>query len=159
MASKRALLGALLLVATAGAAQAQCTPDQVDIRADGSVLRFSVELADTDAERSEGLMFREELGRFAGMLFVYDAPQTATFWMQNTPLPLDMLFFDETGRLVNVHPEAVPFSRDTIFGGGQIQYVLEINGGLAAELGIEPGAELRHPTIDQELAAWPCEAG
>jgi uncharacterized protein len=155
--SIRAAAFAAALVA-AWPALADCAPDRVDLRSGDTVLRFAVEVADTDATRARGLMFREDLPRFSGMLFVYDAPQTATFWMENTPLPLDMLFFDASGTLVNLHANAEPFSRDVIFGGEDVSYVLEINGGLADSLGIAPGAELRHPAIDEGAAAWPCEA-
>jgi uncharacterized membrane protein (UPF0127 family) len=156
---RRAFAAALATALAAGAstaAGAVCLPDVADIRSDGTQVRFAVELADTPETRAQGLMFREDLPRFVGMLFVYEEPQVATFWMENTPLPLDMLFFDPAGVLQRVHAEAVPFSREVIVGGENVLYVLEINGGLAAELGLEPGAELRHPAIDPEAAAWPC---
>jgi uncharacterized membrane protein (UPF0127 family) len=70
-----------------------------------------------------------------------------------------MLFFDASGTLERVHENARPLDRTPIPGGNDIRFVLEINGGLAAELGIEPGAELRHPSIDQAEAAWPCDDG
>jgi uncharacterized protein len=152
----RTALAAVLLLAAAPAA-ADCAPDRVDLRLDGTQVRFAVEVADTDETRARGLMFRESMPRFAGMLFVYDAPKAATFWMENTPLPLDMLFFDETGTLARVHENAEPFSRDLIFGGDDVLFVLEINGGLARDLGLAPGAELRHPAVDPETAAWPCD--
>jgi uncharacterized protein len=141
----------------AGTAAADCAPGSVDIRDESLSVRFTVELADTPETRARGLMYREELARFAGMLFVYDEPQVATFWMENTWLPLDMLFFDEAGVLQSVHENAVPFSRDIIVGGENILYVLEINGGMAEALGISEGAELRHPSVDPDVAAWPCE--
>jgi uncharacterized membrane protein (UPF0127 family) len=67
-----------------------------------------------------------------------------------------MLFFDPAGRLQRVHANARPLDETAIPGGADIQYVLEINGGLAESLGIEPGAELRHPAVDQARAAWVC---
>jgi uncharacterized protein len=145
-----------LLLAAPAAAEEVCAPGFADLRAGGSSYRFEVEVADDDAERARGLMHRESLGRFEGMLFVYDAPQPATFWMENTLIPLDMLFFDEAGRLARVHADAEPMSREVIFGGDEIRYVLEINGGLAETLGIAEGAEIRHPAIDGEAAVWPC---
>lgn len=153
-----AALAILAAVAAAGPATAQdaCVPGVADLRAGGSSYRFAVEVADDDASRARGLMEREEIGRFQGMLFVYEAPQAATFWMENTLIPLDMLFFDPAGRLTRVHANAEPMSREIIFGGEDVQYVLEINGGLAATLGIAEGAEIRHPAIAQQLAAWPC---
>ncbi|CAN5654057.1 DUF192 domain-containing protein [soil metagenome] len=141
---------------SASAALAECAAEFADLRSGGTALRFAVEVADTEETRARGLMFREDLGRFAGMLFVYDAPQVATFWMENTPLPLDMLFFDAAGRVTRIHANAVPFSRDVIDGGDGVLFVLEINGGLASQLGIETGAELRHPAVEPALAAWPC---
>jgi uncharacterized protein len=135
---------------------AECAADAVDIRSGGTHVRFAVEVADTPATRAQGLMFREELPRFAGMLFVYEEPQRATFWMENTPLPLDMLFFDMAGVLQDVHANAEPFSRAIIDGGDDILFVLEINGGMAEALGIATGAEMRHPAIDPAVAAWPC---
>jgi uncharacterized membrane protein (UPF0127 family) len=97
--------------------------------------------------------------RYEDMLFVYETPQPVAFWMENTLIPLDMLFFDASGKLERVHENARPLDRTPIPGGNDIRFVLEINGGLATELGIEPGAELRHPSIDQAEAAWPCDDG
>jgi uncharacterized membrane protein (UPF0127 family) len=101
-------------------------------------------------------MFRESLPQFSGMLFVYETAQPVAFWMRNTLIPLDMLFFDPAGRLTGIHANARPLDETPIPGGGNVRFVLEINGGLAEELGVEPGAELRHPAIDQAQAAWPC---
>ena len=102
-------------------------------------------------------MNREEMALSAGMLFVYDSPQRVSFWMENTLIPLDMLFLDATGTVTRVHENAVPLDRTPIPGGTDIQYVLEINGGLARQIGISEGDVLRHPDVDQDLAAWPCE--
>jgi uncharacterized protein len=149
-----ALLGA---ACSASAAAAECASDLADLRLGESQWRFRIEVVDTDAERARGLMFQENLPKFGGMLFVYEDPQPVSFWMKNTLIPLDMLFFDQSGRLVNLGENAVPGDPTPIPGEGQVQYVLEINGGLAAELGISPGAELKHPAIDPSSAAWACE--
>jgi uncharacterized membrane protein (UPF0127 family) len=77
--------------------------------------------------------------------------------MRNTLIPLDMIFADETGTVTKVHENAVPLDETTIDGGPGVQYVLEINGGLAAPMGIGPGAEMRHPAIAPDAAAWPCD--
>lgn len=90
------------------------------------------------------------------MLFVYDRPQRVSFWMRNTLIPLDMIFMDEAGRVTRVHENAIPLDETGIPGGDEVQYVLEINGGLASRLGIDVGSELRHPIIGDD-AAWPCE--
>lgn len=141
---------------TAGAAMA-CTPDVAELRGSGAVMRFSVELADDAAERARGLMFRESLASGAGMLFVYETPRRASFWMENTLIPLDMIFMDATGTVTRVHANAIPGDRTPILGGDGVQFVLEINGGLAARLGIGPGAVMRHPAVPQSGAAWPCD--
>jgi uncharacterized membrane protein (UPF0127 family) len=145
---------ALALAAAPLAAAADCAPDRVDIRDPDATLRFQVEVVDTADERAEGLMRRESLPRFSGMLFVYERPQPVAFWMRNTLIPLDMLFFDAEGRLVRVKSQAQPHDETPVVGGDGIQYVLEINGGLAAELGIDLGAELRHPALADP--AWGC---
>jgi uncharacterized membrane protein (UPF0127 family) len=134
-----------------------CAPEVVDIRGPFGQARFTVELADTAAERAQGLMFRETLPSAAGMLFVYDRPQQASFWMKNTLIPLDMIFTDAAGRVTRVHSNAIPQDLTPIDGGMDVAAVLEINGGLASRLGIAPGAELRHPALGGSGAAWPCE--
>jgi uncharacterized protein len=136
-------------------ALAACRPDVVDIRGPFGQARFTVEVADDGQERSRGLMFREALPSAAGMLFLYDAPQHANFWMKNTLIPLDMIFADSAGRVTRVHSNAVPQDLTPIDGGEGVVAVLEINGGLAGKLGIAPGAELRHPGIAG--AVWACE--
>jgi uncharacterized membrane protein (UPF0127 family) len=141
----------------AGRVFAGCSPDIVDIRGSFGQARFTVEVADTQAERSLGLMNRTSLPSAAGMLFVFDAPQRASFWMKNTLIPLDMIFADSAGRVTRVHSNAVPQDETPIDGGAGVATVLEINGGLADRLGIAPGAELRNPAVDQSVAAWPCE--
>ncbi|MCX8508225.1 MAG: DUF192 domain-containing protein [Rhodobacteraceae bacterium] len=142
----------------AGPVFAGCAQDIVDFRWPGGHAHFSVALADDSAERARGLMFRDTLASGSGMLFVYDHPQTVAFWMKNTPLPLDMLFIGADGRVERVAAKAVPFDETPIPGGDDIQFVLEINGGLAARLGLGEGAEMRHPAIDSAVAAWPCAA-
>lgn len=145
------------ILISAGMAAADCATDQVELRGDFGTARFSAEIADEPDERSLGLMNRESLPMSAGMLFVYERPQRATFWMRNTLIPLDMIFADETGTVTKVHENAQPLDETIIDGGPGVLYVLEINGGLAGAMGIEPGAELRHPSIDPDLAAWTCE--
>jgi uncharacterized membrane protein (UPF0127 family) len=141
----------------ASAASAACTDAAVDLRGDFGSARFNVEVADDPSERAQGLMNRPSMPASAGMLFLYDAPQRATFWMKNSLIPLDMIFLDQTGTVTRVHENAVPLDETTIDGGPGVVAVLEINGGLASAIGISEGSQLRHPGLDQSLAAWPCE--
>ncbi|MGV8986775.1 MAG: DUF192 domain-containing protein [Cypionkella sp.] len=149
-----ALIGVFVL--TAGAGHTACAPGSVELRWSGGQARFSVEIADTDTARQHGLMFRDHLSASAGMLFVYDAPEHAHFWMKNTLIPLDMVFADQTGRVTVVHSNAVPGDETPIDGGEGVLYVLEIKGGLAARMGIAPGADLRSDQVDQSVARWRC---
>jgi uncharacterized membrane protein (UPF0127 family) len=145
----------LLLALLAGIAQAGCAPDRVTVQGDWGHASFRVAVADDADERAQGLMNVPELPVMAGMLFVYDQPTHATFWMRNTLIPLDMLFVDATGRILVIHPDAVPLDDTTIDGGQGVQAVLEINGGMAARLGIQPGDLLQHPAFGPG-AALPC---
>lgn len=134
---------------------AECREDLVTVQGDFGTVRFTVDVADDPQERSRGLMFVEEMARFEGMLFVYEQPQRASFWMRNTLIPLDMLFAGADGTVTRVHRDAIPLDETPIPGGAEVQFVLEINGGLAARLGIEEGAVLQHPSVGPD-AAFPC---
>lgn len=149
---------ALMVLFTSVLQASACRSDQVEMRGDFGTVRFRVEIADTPASRAQGLMFVRQMPQMSGMLFVYERPQSVSFWMENTPIPLDMIFADATGTIQRVHAEAVPFDRTPIPGGDDIQYVLEINGGMAATIGIVAGDVMRHPAITQSIAAWPCGA-
>ena len=107
--------------------------------------RFTVELATTAAQMMQGLMFRRNLAPDAGMLFDYQAPSMATMWMKNTLIPLDMLFVDAAGHIVNIHERAVPGSLDAIAAAAPVRAVVELNGGTAARLGIRPGDRVIFP--------------
>lgn len=120
------------------------------IRSGGQAHRFNIEIADTPETRSRGLMFRQELAPDAGMLFDYRSEQMASFWMMNTYIPLDMLFIRANGEIVRVHANARPHDLTPVVSGEPVQFVLEIPGGRAAELGIVEGDGLEHPRVQTE---------
>lgn len=156
---RRAVLAAAALLASGAAwAQEACRDDRIDLRGDWGRAAFDVAVADTPESQARGLMFVEAMPRGEGMLFAYDAPRPVSFWMRNTLIPLDMIFLSPEGVVTRVHENATPLDETPIPGGDGVQFVLEINGGLAADLGIEPGDEARHPRIG-EGAAWPCGEG
>jgi uncharacterized protein len=138
------------------AAQSPCSPDKVSLRGDWGQVAFTVEVADTFEKRAQGLMFRESMPRFSGMIFVFDQPQRAQFWMKNTLIPLDMIFIDEDGKVSQIGEMAVPGSLDTVDGGEGILMVLEINGGMSAALGITAGSEVQYPGFS-DTAVWACD--
>jgi uncharacterized protein len=146
----------LLCMLYAGAANAGCTANALELRGDYEVQRFSIEIADTEAERSKGLMFRTEMPSSSGMLFVYQQPKHPYFWMKNTLIPLDMVFADSTGLVTKVQSNAIPQDLTPIDGGDGVMFVLEINAGLAARMGIVPGAVMRAKEIEKSSAIWPC---
>jgi uncharacterized protein len=120
--------------------------DRTDVkilRADGKTITFKVELAGDAPGRIKGLMFRKELPESEGMLFIYDRPGRIAFWMKNTLIPLDMLFFAAKGELVHIYPNATPGSLEPISPDrADICAVLEIAGGQAALKGLKPGDQL-----------------
>ncbi|KIN64788.1 hypothetical protein Z946_3680 [Sulfitobacter noctilucicola] len=155
--TKRLSAGLLAFCALVPAVAAQtCDPQTVELRGDWGLARFTVEIADDPAEQAQGLMHRTEMPLGAGMYFVNAAPRTTSFWMRNTLIPLDMLFIDASGIVQHIHHNAIPLDESAIPGGDDILTVLEINGGLAARLGIEKGSEVRHPAHAAWSPVWPC---
>jgi len=134
---------------------AVCADDKVTITGDWGQANFTVEVADDNQERAKGLMFVEAMPTLAGMLFVYDRPQSVSFWMKNTLIPLDMLFVAPDGEVLKIHEKAVPGDLTPIPGGDGVQMVLEINGGLSRRLGIVAGDVLQHPSFGVD-AILPC---
>ena len=145
-----------MISAVAAAAAAACSDDTVWVRGDFGEARFTVELADDPRERAIGLMHRPSMPLSAGMLFIYPAPQRLSFWMRNTLIELDLLFVDAQGVIRNIHERAQPLDETPIVGGNNLTHVLEINGGLSKQLGIDVGDQMRHPSFDQAGAIWPC---
>ena len=106
---------------------------------------FAVELADNDAERERGLMYRKELPEGQGMLFDFHREQDVSFWMQNTYIPLDMIFIRGDGRILRIAENTEPLSTRLIPSGGPVRAVLEVIGGTTRKLGIAPGDRVASP--------------
>ncbi len=115
-------------------------PTVVIVAPDRSVrATVSLEIANTPPQRELGLMYRKQMDENAGMLFVFPASQVLKFWMKNTFIPLDMLFADDTGRIVGIVASAVPFSETPVGPDTPSRYVVEVNGGFASRHGIKQG--------------------
>ncbi len=108
-----------------------------------AVHRFTVELALTERQQSQGLMFRRRMARDAGMLFVYRTPRVITMWMRNTYIPLDMIFIAADGTIDRIVERTIPLSAETISSGRRVIGVLELNAGVAARLGLSRGDRVR----------------
>jgi uncharacterized membrane protein (UPF0127 family) len=106
---------------------------------------FSVELAENDADRAKGLMFRKELPEGRGMLFDFHREQEVSFWMENTYIPLDMIFIRGDGRILRIAENTEPLSTRIIPSNGPVRAVLEVIAGTARKLGIAPGDRVGHP--------------
>jgi uncharacterized membrane protein (UPF0127 family) len=100
---------------------------------------FEAWRADTVETRAQGLMFVEHLAPEQAMIFVYDPPQNVSMWMRNTYIPLDMLFADPAGCIVQVAANTTPLSLETIRARQPVAYVIEVAGGTAAARGIGVG--------------------
>lgn len=109
--------------------------------------RFSVEIADDDAERARGLMFRDHLAADAGMLFLHEREEPLAYWMKNTRIALDILYFDAGRKLVSQQRDVPPCTLGNRCppypSAAPARYVLELNAGQAAKLGLRDGAEIR----------------
>jgi hypothetical protein len=135
------VLFALLAIAPIRAAGLQT----LEIVSKSGVHAFTVELADNDAEREKGLMFRKELPEGRGMLFDFHADAPVSFWMENTYIPLDMIFIRGDGSILRIAENTEPLSTKIIPSGGPVRAVLEVIGGTARKMGIAPGDKVASP--------------
>jgi len=104
---------------------------------------FQVEIAKDEATRARGLMYRRFMRDDRGMLFEFPVDEPVSFWMKNTYIPLDMIFIAPDGTIVRVAADAQPLSETIIPSGAPCVGVLEINGGLAAKLGVKAGDKVK----------------
>lgn len=111
------------------------------------VKSFALEIADTNEKRSRGLMYRTDFPADRAMIFVFETVQPVMMWMANTPLPLDMLFVSTDGKIAHIAENTKPFSQDIVSSGVPVAFVLELNAGTVAKLGIKAGDHVQHPII------------
>ena len=143
------IIGFLIaLIASVTACQAE--PKVTITTKDGRNVSFVVEVADTPSKREMGLQYRRDLAADRGMIFLFPAESQQSFWMKNTPLPLDMIFINRERKIVGIVEQTAPFSLDPRSVGAPSQYVLEINGGLAKRHAIKAGDAVRFDGIPQQ---------
>ena len=136
---RRRLLAALALVAPLAAAQPQ--PPLPTLSLSAGIHLIQAEVADTDAARAQGLMFRNSLAANHGMLFVFPQAGPQCMWMRNTYLPLSVAFIDERGVIVNI-ADMQPQTDDSHCATRPARYALEMNRGWFAGKGIKPGGRI-----------------
>ncbi len=120
----------------------------LSVESGDSTHAFMVETVSTPEDIERGLMERETLATDAGMLFDFGEVQPRSMWMKNTLIALDILFLDAQGQVIAIARNAVPQSERLIQSGAPVRAVLEINGGQAKTLGIQPGDQVRHTVFE-----------
>lgn len=122
------------------------------IAPDGSVITpLAVEIAETDSARARGLMQRRSLPARGGMLFLFDAPDSLSFWMENTPLPLDIIFVDAQQEVVNIVKRSRPYSREFIHSTAPAQTVVEVRAGFTDRYGITDSTRIRWRRLEEPI--------
>ncbi len=106
---------------------------------------FDVEVARSEKDRAQGLMFRRSLAQNHGMLFLFESERPIAMWMKNTYVPLDMVFVSRGGRVKSIVRGAVPLSEAVIPSGGAVYAVVELSAGAADAIGLSVGDHVRHP--------------
>ena len=148
------LLGILLIVLTLPACSNLQSKPWVEIKGQ----RFTVEVADSDEERARGLMFRDSLEKDTGMLFIHDNEEPQAYWMKNTHIPLDILYFSKDKKLISAQERVPPCSAGDrcppYASEGAALYVLELNAGSVEQFKIQKGDEMK-VSSDVSLAATP----
>ena len=144
MRSLFAVLAVCVLLAACARSEPQTglPMSKVVIATRNGPVAFNVEVASDSASQDKGLMYRTTLAADAGMLFDFHRPSFVVFWMKNTPLSLDMLFIRD-GTVSTIASDTVPYSEDKIPASEPVRAVLEINGGRAMALGIQPGDKVQ----------------
>lgn len=128
-------------------AEAPLAAGRLEIRSAKATHAFTVEIADTDAKRTEGLMFRTQMAPDHGMLFDFKREEPVWFWMKNTYLSLDMIFVKADGTILSIAENTTPLSEATVPSGGPVRFVFEVVAGTSKRLGIAPGDRIVHPSI------------
>jgi hypothetical protein len=123
---------------------------KVTIETAEDAVSFQVEIAATPEKREVGLMYRRELPLDYGMLFIFPGERINSFWMKNTPIPLDMIFISGERKIVGIVHETAPFSLEGRSVSVPSQFVLEINGGLSRRYGFKAGDVVRFDNVTLE---------
>jgi hypothetical protein len=134
------------LTALAACSRAASGPSVTVHSASGDA-KVAVEVALTREQQARGLMYRTELAEGAGMLFVFDEEAERSFWMSNTPIPLDILYIRGDATIVSIAANTTPYSEKKIPSRGPARYVLEVPGGWSARHGVKPGDRLTLPDL------------
>jgi uncharacterized protein len=140
-----AAASAVLVILCASPAAMAASVQPLEIVTKSGVHVFSVEMATTEEEKTNGLMYRKELPDGKGMLFDFSPEQQISMWMKNTYISLDMIFIRADGRIHRIAENTEPESEKIVAAGAPVRAVLEVVAGTARKLGIRPGDRVAHP--------------
>mgnify|MGYP001276619085 CR=1 FL=1 len=124
--------------------------DKLIISTQQKRITFQIEIAETNSQRAQGLMWRKKLTKKNGMLFDYKIVDHVFMWMKNTLIPLDMIFISKSGRIINIVKDTTPHSTKIITSGGRVRAVLEVPAGTTSEYNIQIGDTIIHQIFDQK---------
>ncbi|MFP4093628.1 MAG: DUF192 domain-containing protein [Cyclobacteriaceae bacterium] len=111
----------------------------LDAAAGDTLRRIAIEVADDDAQRSQGLMYRSQMADTTGMLFIFDEEAPRSFWMKNTKIPLDIMYVDDALQIIMIYKSVMPYSERSIPSEKPARYVVEVKGGFTTRNNIEEG--------------------
>ena len=103
------------------------------------IIKIDAEVANNNSERIRGLMYRKQMDEDHGMLFIFEKPDTQSFWMRNTILPLDIMFIDSAGVIDTIYRKTIPYSDKSLPSRRRVQFVVEVNGGWSDKFGVKEG--------------------
>ncbi len=118
------------------------------LKSGDTIQKVDIEVADTPYEQETGLMYRDSMEDDQGMLFVYSSAAPRSFYMKNTRIPLDILFYGADSTLVSYRENATPYDETSILSDVPAQFILELNAGKIEEWGIEIGDKIDFQSID-----------
>jgi uncharacterized protein len=103
------------------------------------IIKIDVEVADDEAERTQGLMYRDSMAENTGMIFLFPIEEPMSFWMKNTHIPLDIIYINSEKKIVHIAENTKPYSLDQIPSGSPALFVVEVNAGFTKRHGIKVG--------------------
>lgn len=153
-----ATLGPLVVLGCADDTEQSSTEDTRGLQNEGTLTFFqpdrdtlktiTIDIADTDDERKQGLMRQRSLGYDRGMLFIFDEVSTGSMWMKNTPLPLDIIFVAPDSQIINIARRTTPLSEEEITPAAPRKFVVEVRAGFADRFGLTDSARVRWTRTD-----------
>ena len=114
------------------------------LRNQNESIKLDIEIADSEKERTQGLMYRHHLPEMAGMLFIFDRDEHRSFWMKNTFISLDIIYIHSSGEIVSIQKYTQPGSTYSVPSEKPSKYVLEVNAGFSDKYGIKPGDKIEY---------------